>query len=172
MRDTKLVRHIWRLSPAVRRSLPAIFERIAADYQRDANPRHVWEAYQLARDANVAVPDWVLAYLDRVAESMADLNLHPPSERQIASAATRALELPRGGRRNPFRDWPKQNHEEMIVHDVQDLLDDGHKLYEAARTVGLQHPTPICRALFPHCRKPLSRAAVERYYKASTAQKV
>jgi hypothetical protein len=155
---------IWR-SARIQRDLPRMFADLEAHYLKDKNPRHVWGAYSLARRARAPIPNFVLVYFDRVAESMFVLNMHPPTERQIAGAAAEALELPRGGRRNAFREWPDQNHQEDIAGHVQDLIDEGHKLSEAARQVGSEHPTSICRALFPQCKKPLSRATVESYYK-------
>ena len=32
------------------------------------NPRHVWHAYQIARQHMVPIADWVLRHLDRIAE--------------------------------------------------------------------------------------------------------
>lgn len=152
-------------SPRLRPEVPRLVAKLEAEYRSDANPLHVWEAYALVRAANLTTPTWVLAYFDRVAETLLVLSIKPPGERQVANAAARALELPRGGRRNVFLDWPKQNHAQWITSQVQSLLDEGHKLYEAARQVGSEHPTPICRELFPQCRKALSRATVEGYYK-------
>jgi hypothetical protein len=157
----------WWRSPRLQRDLPKLFASLASQYGRDKNPRHAWEAYGLARAASVPVPGWVLAYFDRVAETMHVLNQHPPTERRIAAAAARALELPTGGRRNPFRAWPDENHQEWIASEVQDRLDEGQKLYLAAEEIGGLHPTPLCKQLFPQCRKALSRATVEAYYKRS-----
>jgi hypothetical protein len=38
-------------------------------YQNTGNPRHVWHAWQIARKMKVAVPDWVLQFVDRFAAS-------------------------------------------------------------------------------------------------------
>ena len=172
MTDDDEIRAGWRrgrrvfASQLVRDSLPATFASMEAQYRQDRNPRHAWSAYDIARAASMPVPDWVLAYFDRVAETMHVLTINPPLEKDgIAKAAMRALELPRGGRRNAFLAWPKQNHEQWIALEVQGLLDEGHKLYEAARMVGKEHPTALCRQMFPQCRTPLSRATVETYYK-------
>lgn len=37
-------------------------------YVNTRNPRHVWHAWQLARRAKVSPPDWVLQFIDRVAD--------------------------------------------------------------------------------------------------------
>jgi hypothetical protein len=165
-------RTIWRRFPRLRGDLPHVLADLAARYHTDHNPCHVWQAYGYARAAGVPIPDWVLGYLDRVAETMHVRSINPPTERQIARAAADALELPRGGRKNVFLEWPKQNHESWIAREVKERLDDGSKLYVAAADIGREHPTVICRLMFPQCRKPLSRATVERYYHAWIAQQV
>ena len=132
----------------------------------------MWQAYGYARAAGVPIP-WVGApRSDCVAETMHVRSINPPTERQIARAAADALESPRGGRKNVFLAWPKQNHESWIARQVKARLDDGSKLYVAAADIGREHPTVICRLMFPQCRKPLSRATVERYYHAWIAQQV
>jgi hypothetical protein len=42
-------------------------------FERDRNPMHAWEAYQLARINKHDLPEWVLQYLDRAAEALIEL---------------------------------------------------------------------------------------------------
>jgi hypothetical protein len=37
-------------------------------YLNTRNPSHVWHAWQLARRTKASIPDWVLHFIDRIAE--------------------------------------------------------------------------------------------------------
>ena len=38
-------------------------------YLNTRNPRHVWHAWQLARQEETAIPDWVLRFVDGIAKA-------------------------------------------------------------------------------------------------------
>jgi hypothetical protein len=38
-------------------------------YLNTRNPRHVWQAWQLARRAKAPIPGWVLQFIDQLAKS-------------------------------------------------------------------------------------------------------
>jgi hypothetical protein len=72
---------------------------VAAALQRDEdlylntrNPRRVWHAWQLARRAKGSTPDWVLRFIDRIAEH----EIIPHSGRRSAALPTM---IARAGRR-------------------------------------------------------------------------
>jgi hypothetical protein len=61
-------------------------------YRKSGNPIHVWRAYATARTLHVAIPDWVLVYFDRCAQTLAT------GTHKSAKAIADALELgTRGG---------------------------------------------------------------------------
>ncbi len=165
------IRQVWRsfrplfATPRLRSEMPHLVAELEAQYHQDANPLHVWQAYALVRAATLPTPPWVLAYFDRVAETLHVLSIKPPGERQVANAAVRALELPRGGRRNVFLDWPKQNHAQWISSQVQQLLNDGHKLYEPPDKWGANTPHPCVES----CFRNVGRRSVARRSKATTS---
>jgi hypothetical protein len=50
------------------KAVVAALQRDEDLYLNTRNPRYVWHAWQLARGATVSVPDWVLRFIDRIAE--------------------------------------------------------------------------------------------------------
>lgn len=50
----------------VRERLPELQRR----YEADQNPMHAWNAYMIVREAGIAMPIWVLEYLDFVSENL------------------------------------------------------------------------------------------------------
>ena len=45
-----------------------MLQRAEDPYVNTRNPRYAWRAWQLARQAKVSIPDWVLRFIDRIAE--------------------------------------------------------------------------------------------------------
>jgi hypothetical protein len=48
-----------------------ICEGLEKRFIEDRNPLYAWDAYQIARQAKVPVPDWVAVYLDACAQKLA-----------------------------------------------------------------------------------------------------
>ena len=64
-----------------------------AAYERDGNPHgnplHVWSAYCAVRELGQPVPDWILAYFDRCAVALMNLDGRRPRWRESNQAIRR-----------------------------------------------------------------------------------
>lgn len=54
-------------SPAALQMLAPWLEELRRRYEEYSDPFYLWEAYRAFRGLRMAIPDWVLSYLDRVA---------------------------------------------------------------------------------------------------------
>ncbi len=61
------------ISESQRQSLLDLIEHQQNQFERNGNPLCAWLAYLHAREADVAIPAWVLKYLDRCASGMWEL---------------------------------------------------------------------------------------------------
>jgi hypothetical protein len=56
-----------------RRYVEGLLAELSLIFERDRNPMHAWEAYQIARINKFDLPEWALRYLDLAAESLIEL---------------------------------------------------------------------------------------------------
>jgi hypothetical protein len=88
----------WFLSKADQRAYVAErLERWRTQYGVEKNPRYAWLAYDLARDADDPIPEWVLAYLDSVAYNISLITLKKPKRGEIARRVLEAVGFTPGG---------------------------------------------------------------------------
>jgi hypothetical protein len=66
-----------------------LLEQLHNKFVKDANPLHVWQAYQWVRQFGLPVPDWVMAYLDQVANVL----VTPRKDKDVKKLAVKALGL-------------------------------------------------------------------------------
>lgn len=92
------------------------FIKIAREgYERTLNPLYAWKAYLEARSAGIAVPKWVLGYLDEAAErlwSLQSKTAHGEKLTSPAAAIAEAFRLKkpgRGGRGTVFSEFQKNS---------------------------------------------------------------
>jgi hypothetical protein len=50
------------------KAVAVVLQRDEDLYANTHNPSHVWHAWQVARRMKASIPDWVLQFLDRIAE--------------------------------------------------------------------------------------------------------
>lgn len=70
-------------------------------YENTRNPLHAWKAYHEARAAGIAIPEWVLDYLDEAAEALWSLQSQTLSGKKLsnpAAAIAEALRMKKPGR--------------------------------------------------------------------------
>src|SRR5450756_1349349 len=59
------------VSRRIKAALATVFiERSQALYRISGNPMHAWRAFDIARHGGIPIPDWVLDYLDPVANCL------------------------------------------------------------------------------------------------------
>lgn len=79
-------------------------ERLA--FEATKNPLHAWAAYGVARQAKVAIPEWVLAYLDKcrlgLVFTVPDAIEERGSAKDLGPVIAGAFGLVSKGRGNPF----------------------------------------------------------------------
>lgn len=79
-------------------------ERLA--YEATNNPLHAWAAYGVARQAQVAIPEWVLTYLDKcrlgLVFTVPDAIEERGSAKDLGPVIAGAFGLVSKGRGNPF----------------------------------------------------------------------
>lgn len=75
-------------------------------YEATDNPLHAWAAYGVARQAKIAIPEWVLAYLDKchlgLVYTVPDAIEQQRSAKDLAPVIAGAFGLVSKGRGNPF----------------------------------------------------------------------
>lgn len=106
-------------------------------HRAKGNPLDAWLAYHEAREAGLAVPEWVLAYFDAGAARFRALCAHPPRDVRIAVA--QALGFTRRGRRlNPFQTVGDRDTRDLALAFAVDeyrrtgrSLDGSEDVYEA-----------------------------------------
>lgn len=86
-------------------------------YEENGNPLFAWQAYEMARKADLDVPDWVLGYLDNVARAIG--NVTPLGDKRVRDQAASALGLRgQGGGRS---DWTRLDKEVLKLYVVRDF---------------------------------------------------
>jgi hypothetical protein len=86
-------------------------------YHNTGNPRYVWEAWQVARKMKVALPDWVLQFVDRLAASNIGKRSRATdtAERYEAALTEMEVAVTRHHRRVEIRDSAKQRGIDVAV---------------------------------------------------------
>jgi hypothetical protein len=108
---------------------------------RVGNPLHVWSAYLECRSAKLALPDWVLDYLDRVASRLRRRvanNGLPPSPKDPAAAIATDLEMARRGAGNVFTHYNRNATKDGPIYlaaSINDRLLRGERLTPALDAV-------------------------------------
>ena len=75
-------------------------EWLRGKFELHHEPMYAWKAFKLARRTELAVPEWVLAYLDGAADNLMGL---APGAKKIAPAIVEALGFVPGGLEATFR---------------------------------------------------------------------
>lgn len=100
------------------------------EWEKNGNPLNVWRAYSECREACVEIPEWVYEYFDRVGDNFLYLLDAPPGKGKVSNAIAEALGMKaegKGGRANVFADLNGHTDEMIMAHDVDCLIEDGHK---------------------------------------------
>ena len=137
----------------------ALVVRYQREYERTGNPLHIWHAYGECRDYGLEVPEWILAYLDRVAKDLLIMASEPDKiPKSPAPTVARIMGMNEKGSGNVFRTFQSQDvRDYRMAHDVIcDIIADeekrgSHKLDTIEKAVAK--------------RFEVSKATVDRAYK-------
>lgn len=71
---------------------------VRREYEATKNPLYAWEAFKY-RSVKEPIPEWVLEYLDRVAENLMKYARYGPRKGEVDLATTVAMEMKTPGQR-------------------------------------------------------------------------
>ncbi len=132
--------------------------RLQFQWQGSRNPLFIWHAYRWCRAWKLPLPDWVLAYLDRVARRLFEFERKPPT--RTSDACADALGMDKGGRGTFFADMPPPGKPAdldiavAVAAEMAALRANGHSrgLHDAAFAAVARYTD-------------LSKSTVRKYYK-------
>lgn len=99
------------------------FEIWERRYKKLKNPLYAWLAYQQARKHDLAVPEWVLEYLDESADNLLVISGELGDKTQAAIAEALNLKTVGGG--SQFTRFSDEERNRQIYRRVQELRQDG-----------------------------------------------
>ena len=110
-------------------------------YEQDHDPLQAWEAYFIVdwSQGRVQMPEWVAAYMRRVAKGFVAINRKEPVGTKLTAAVLEALEITGRGRGAVFARRQALRDRQQLALDVMVLRARGHKAYQAFELVAALH---------------------------------
>ena len=135
------------------KALKAVIVLEQEQYRRTGNPQHAWRTWQIARQAQVPIPDWVATFIDGVAAREVTVRTRKTDTAERYEGALTAMEVAVAAHHNRqrIRDVAKQLGTTMTVSRR-----DKPNLTAIARTVAEEHGVGVNRLLTRY------RASVKR----------
>lgn len=145
----------------------AALEHAEQVYSERRNPVHAWDGYREARRAGDPLPEWILAYLDRVGLAISRAaRKHRKAMRPIGDVLAEALEFRAGGRRgavNLLQEIGRKGHEIEVASEFYlVLLAEPQGKMQALKRIAMERHLSRCNEQ-PRCA--LTPNTVENYWK-------